>query len=140
MAYWYKRVKGDGGFGANEYEVTTPVNTCLPIYNNACQYRHCHIDRNGILRILPGFVWDGPSGPTHDDEWNMKASLIHDAGYALIRDGGLPKKYRKHIDWAFYRHLRRAVPRRAPWYTRLGYEFRAAYYWAAVRVAGGRYV
>ena len=39
------------------------------------------------LRILEGYAWDGPSGPTWDTTNWMRASLIHDALYQLMRMG-----------------------------------------------------
>ncbi len=54
---------------------------------------------NGELDIKTGYMWDGPSGPTIDTESFMRASLVHDALYQLIREGVLPvKPYRKRAD------------------------------------------
>ena len=54
---------------------------------------------NGLLMIKAGYMWDGPSGPTIDTESFMRASLVHDALYQLIREGVLPiKPYRKRAD------------------------------------------
>lgn len=45
-----------------------------------------HLDlRKGELKLLPGFSWDGPSGPVPDIEILMFPSLIHDALYFLMR-------------------------------------------------------
>ena len=43
--------------------------------------------QDGELRIFAGYVWDGPSGPTIDTPDFMRASLVHDALYQLIRLG-----------------------------------------------------
>ncbi len=54
---------------------------------------------HGILTLKPGYMWDGPSGPTVDTENFIRASLVHDALYQLIREGVLPiKPYRKKAD------------------------------------------
>ena len=38
----------------------------------------------GILIIRKGYAWDGCSGPTWDDETNMRAGLIHDSLYGKV--------------------------------------------------------
>lgn len=55
--------------------------------------------KDGWLWVGKYFAWDGASGPTWDDETNMRASLVHDALYALMRMGLLdPKRWRKLAD------------------------------------------
>lgn len=44
----------------------------------------------GFLLIRAGYAWDGASGPTIDTKSTMRASLVHDALYQLIREGYLP--------------------------------------------------
>jgi hypothetical protein len=48
------------------------------------------LDTLGRLTIRVGYGWDGPSGPVIDRPTNMRASLVHDALYQLIRQGLLP--------------------------------------------------
>lgn len=43
------------------------------------------VKQSGLLIINKGYAWDGPSGPTYDDELFIKASLAHDALYQLMR-------------------------------------------------------
>lgn len=62
---------------------------------------------DGFLFIERGYAWDGASGPTLDTKNSMRASLVHDAFYQLIREGQLPTAYRKDIDNFFYRILRK---------------------------------
>ena len=52
----------------------------------------------GDLLILKDYAWDGASGPTMDTQSIMRASLVHDGLYQLMRDGGLPLSYRKPAD------------------------------------------
>ncbi len=47
------------------------------------------LDRTGKLTIVGGYAWDGPSGPVVDTKENMRASLVHDALYQLMRNGKL---------------------------------------------------
>jgi len=53
---------------------------------------------DGLLTLLPGFAWDGPSGPTIDDDTNMRGSAEHDAFYKLMRMGLIPLDERVIID------------------------------------------
>lgn len=53
---------------------------------------------DGTLIIQKGYAWDGPSGPTIDTPDTTAASLMHDAGYQLIREGYLEDCYRAHFD------------------------------------------
>ena len=140
MAYWYKTLKGDGGFGKNWYETTVTRYFNTGIAGQPATYKHIYLNRSGVLSVLPGYEWDGPSGPSHDDEWNMLASLLHDAGYALLRDKGVPKKYRRVFDRLFHEMLLMAIPKMAPWWKRLALRIRARGYWLAVRIDGWRHV
>lgn len=53
------------------------------------------LDLAGNLTILSGYAWDGPSGPVIDTEENMRASLVHDAFYQLMRQKRLTQKSNK---------------------------------------------
>lgn len=55
------------------------------------------------LTILPGYAWDGASGPTVDSPSSMRGSLVHDALYQLMRMGVLPESCRPAADKVFYR-------------------------------------
>lgn len=52
----------------------------------------------GVLTVKRGYAWDGPSGLTIDTKSSMRASLIHDALYQLLRDRKLPPSRRKDAD------------------------------------------
>ena len=53
------------------------------------------LDKNGNLTVVEGYAWDGPSGPVVDTRENMRASLVHDALYQLIRHRHLTVKEHK---------------------------------------------
>ncbi|MFA7222578.1 MAG: hypothetical protein WC148_03500 [Bacilli bacterium] len=40
---------------------------------------------DGYLTAKKGYAWDGPSGPTVDDDTNMRGSVAHDVKYQLMR-------------------------------------------------------
>ena len=61
---------------------------------------------NGVLICHKGYAWDGASGPTIDTKNSMRAALLHDAGYQLMREGLLPLDYKSYFDDEFYRILR----------------------------------
>ncbi|MCB0496064.1 MAG: DUF1353 domain-containing protein [Cyclobacteriaceae bacterium] len=43
------------------------------------------LDKLGNLRVKSGYAWDGTSGPVVDTNRNLRASLVHDALYQLMR-------------------------------------------------------
>jgi len=55
------------------------------------------------LRINVGYAWDGASGPTIDTKDSMVATLVHDVGYQLIRQGILSEEiWKDYFDQLFY--------------------------------------
>lgn len=50
------------------------------------------------LVLSSGYAWDGPSGPAIDTKTFMRASLIHDGLYQLLREEYLPPLYRAAAD------------------------------------------
>ena len=60
------------------------------------------LDIQGNLEVKKGYAWDGPSGPVKDTEENMRASLVHDALYQLMRNNELNSRtHRKAADKEF---------------------------------------
>jgi len=53
---------------------------------------------SGLLTISADYEWDGASGPAIDTKNIMRASLVHDVLYQMIRCGQLPYKYKKDSD------------------------------------------
>lgn len=56
------------------------------------------LDGRGMLTTRIGYAWDGPSGPAPDTPSAMRASLVHDALYQLLRDRRLLQSARKAAD------------------------------------------
>jgi hypothetical protein len=56
------------------------------------------MDMQGNTKILPGYAWDGASGPTWDTLNSMIGSLGHDVGYQLIRLGLVDSSYKEYFD------------------------------------------
>lgn len=53
------------------------------------------LDKVGNLVVKSGYAWDGTSGPVIDTPNNLRASLVHDALYQLMRMKKLPRKKNK---------------------------------------------
>jgi hypothetical protein len=61
-----------------------------------------NLDTTGNLLIKKAYAWDGPSGPVIDTKENLRASLIHDALYQLMRNEELvTRTHRKAADQIF---------------------------------------
>ena len=54
----------------------------------------------GFIRISAGFEWDGATGAIDTPDF-MRASLVHDALYHLLREGALGMGHRKRCDQLF---------------------------------------
>jgi len=86
------------------------------------------LENDGTILIAKGYAWDGCSGPTWDDKYNMKAGLVHDALYQMLEEGLLEINYRGEVDREFRKILKSEGM--SSW--------RAWYYYKAVRMFGAR--
>jgi len=84
---------------AKDYEVKTPITVKILVYIGD----FIQLAPDGLLRINAGYTWDGPSGPTFDTKTFMRASLVHDALYQLMRYDLLHRSWRKTADKLMYR-------------------------------------
>ncbi len=60
------------------------------------------LKKDGMLVIKKGYAWDGASGPTYDSKSSMRASLVHDALYQLMRLNPYLINYRDYADTLLY--------------------------------------
>lgn len=82
---------------ANDYKITISIRPKSDITTDFID-----LDAQGNLLVKKGYAWDGPSGPVIDKEENMRASLVHDALYQLMRNKSLSSRtYRKTADQIF---------------------------------------
>ena len=95
-----------------------------PVFLNAKLLR---LDTSGELYVLAGYAWDGPSGPAFDTPSFMRASLVHDALYQLMRERHLPLSWRDEAD----EEMRLVCLEDGMW------KLRAAWCYRAVRSFGG---
>ena len=56
------------------------------------------LNADGVLTLAAGYAWDGASGPIKQDATVIRASLVHDGLYQLMRDEGLPLEHRDAAD------------------------------------------
>ena len=82
---------------ANSYKINISIRPNIYI-----KTKFVNLDINGNLLVMQGYAWDGPSGPVIDTDKNMRASLVHDALYQLMRNEELSSRtHRKTADKLF---------------------------------------
>ena len=82
---------------ANKYELYTSITPPQKIESDFLD-----LSLSGKLVVKKGYAWDGPSGPVIDTKENLRASLVHDALYQLMRRDFLKTRtYRKAADELF---------------------------------------
>ena len=82
---------------ASEYRLKIPI---LPAEDIDTEF--IDLDTSGELTVKNAYAWDGPSGPVIDTPENMRASLVHDALYQLMRNKELnARTHRKTADGLF---------------------------------------
>ncbi len=82
---------------ANDYKISISIK---PKSNIKTDF--IGLDVHGNLLVKKGYAWDGPSGPVIDTDENMRASLVHDALYQLMRNDYLvTRTHRKAADQLF---------------------------------------
>ena len=87
------------------------------------------------LTVKMGYAWNGPSGPVMNTSSFMRASLVHDALYDLIREGKFTahgaEYWRLRADRVLFRlGIEDGMWRVRAWWTYLGVR---AFGWAALR-------
>jgi len=71
---------------AADEEYATGIQTDADYRVPAQGHAMCILQADGRLWISRSYAWDGPSGPTIDTKSFMRASLVHDALYQLLRE------------------------------------------------------
>ncbi|MGB0723499.1 MAG: DUF1353 domain-containing protein [Gammaproteobacteria bacterium] len=65
---------------AKDYPISTEI-----VPDEAITTQFIELDTQGRLLVKSGYAWDGTSGPVKDSGRNLRASLVHDALYQLLR-------------------------------------------------------
>jgi hypothetical protein len=90
--------------GAYKYQLVDDYSLKLEVFTDEfIETDYIIFGGQGYLKIKAGYAWDGPSGPVLDTVENMRASLIHDALYQLLREEWLPQTFRQKADAEFRR-------------------------------------
>lgn len=87
-----------------KYQLRAPYVTQLEIRPpHGCGTDWITLDVDGNLTVRAGYAWDGASGPTIDSKSSMRASLVHDALFQLMRLGLLPDSFFAPANEIFHR-------------------------------------
>lgn len=89
-----------------KYQLVRTYCVYVDILNLDISTKYLRLTPDGWLTIYSGYCWDGPSGPTIDTKTFMRAALVHDALYQLMRMEILPIEARKHVDELLYKMCR----------------------------------
>ena len=82
---------------AEDYQMNIPIQPKADIITGFIK-----LNTVGRLTVKNGYAWDGPSGPVVDMRQNLRASLVHDAIYQLMRNNLLSAHvHRKTSDKLF---------------------------------------
>ena len=85
--------------GGYKYQLAETYVTFVAVYpsDDICT-EYIDLSKGGRLEVRKGYAWDGPSGPAFDTPSFMRAALVHDASYQLMRLDLLPAVTREAID------------------------------------------
>jgi hypothetical protein len=72
---------------AADYHIATSIKPPKPIDTDFID-----LGVDGNLTVKSGYAWDGTSGPVVDTDRNLRASLVHDALYQLMRQRELKQR------------------------------------------------
>lgn len=76
--------------------------------------------KDGCITAKKGYAWDGCSGPTIDDDTNMRGSLFHDIWYQAMSEGLLPRNWRtRRVADKFFLSILKEDG--MPWFRRTAY-------------------
>ncbi len=94
----YIRYKGNYKYQlVNDYQIIISITPGSDIKTDFID-----LDTLGKLVVKKSYAWDGPSGPVKDTKKNLRASLVHDALYQLMRNEKLKSRtHRKAADQIF---------------------------------------
>ncbi len=93
----YKKIPSWKYQNFEQYDIWLPLIRPFRVYED----KYLKIDEKGNLTIKVDYAWDGCSGPTKDDDTNMRAGMVHDALYQLMRRGIIPRHCRRQADKLF---------------------------------------
>jgi len=90
--YYYKLKKHYKYVLAKDFSIQTDIK------GFDIKTKYIILNPDGLLTSLHDYAWDGASGPAVDTITILKASLVHDILYQLIRMGLLPIYFKAYAD------------------------------------------
>jgi len=108
----------------SEYRIQTPIRPGIAVHTDLVE-----LGADGLLVIKKYFAWDGCTFPAINTRTNLRAGLVHDALYYLMRSG-LDIRWRNTAD----EMLRQIMIEDGAWSVRADYFYRGVQ-WFAERYA-----
>jgi hypothetical protein len=85
-----------------KYGLTKQYKVMLPLkLDNDVFSKWIRLSADGELVARKGYCWDGASGPTIDSKSCLRASLVHDCLYQLMREELISVNYKATADTIF---------------------------------------
>lgn len=83
-----------------KYVLDENVEIQTSVINYPVEHLLFNLSQGGKLTIKPGYAWDGATG-VPDIPQIMRAALVHDCLYQMIRTGLIPDVFRESADAMF---------------------------------------
>jgi len=101
----------------------TDTTWCVSVFDSVTSSPLGSIWHHGVMSLYPGYMFDGPSGPTRDDSLSIGPAAWHDLCYEVIRRYGEKLFTRKQADLLMLQLLLDNVDKATaadgkPWYKR----------------------
>lgn len=84
----------------SDYQISTKIKPANDVLTD-----YILLDTKGNLTVKKGYAWDGTSGPVIDTDENLRASLVHDAFYQLMRMRKLKSTEHKEASDKLFRNM-----------------------------------
>ncbi|MDC0601507.1 DUF1353 domain-containing protein [Aliiglaciecola sp.] len=84
----------------SDYQISTKIKPANDVLTD-----YILLDTKGNLTVKKGYAWDGTSGPVIDTDENLRASLVHDAFYQLMRMRKLKSAEHKEASDKLFRNM-----------------------------------
>ena len=111
-----------------KYQLVEDFSYRISIEGFEANHPFIKLDKEGNLTVKKSYAWDGASGPTIDTRNAMRASLVHDVLYQLLRLELITQDQVKPADQLFRKML-----------VEDGMSaFRAWYWYRGLRLANGK--
>lgn len=85
------------GFKYALTEDTAPVQTGI-LPDKDIRHGFIFLGIDGLMVLLTGFAWDGPSGPTYDSPDSLRGSAFHDGLYGLMGEKLISIEHKDRAD------------------------------------------